>query len=158
MLKKLGIGAYIACGTILLAVISWIIYGANVLGAGYFQGQGVPFVVLFTILAIVCECLAIVLGFVKKDGIVGKVLGVLQSLLLVGGIVLLMSSALLIIGNRAQGLGFIFGADENARAEFTADDYASAGGAIISFVFYMVSWLVAVFVPFFKITKEEVAA
>ena len=155
MLKKLGVGAYLACATIVLTIVSWIIYGANVLGDGYFHNQGVPYVVLFSIFAIVCEALALCLGFLKKDGVVGKVISIVQSVLLVGAIVFIIASAINIIGARAQGLGFLFGADENARAEFTAADFASATGAIVSFVFYMVTWLVALFVPFFGITKKE---
>lgn len=155
MLKKLGIGAYLACATIVLAIVSLIIYSANVAGEGYFHNQSVPNVVLFTIFAIICELCAIVLGFIKKDGMLGRIINILQSILLVGGIVFLMSAGILIIGARAQGLGFIFGADENARAEFKAADYASANGAITSFVFYMVTWLISAVVPFFGITKKE---
>ena len=46
MLKKLGIGAYCAFATLILAVVSWIIYGVNVTSAGYFHNESVPSVVL----------------------------------------------------------------------------------------------------------------
>ena len=158
MLKKLGIGAYIACAVVVLTIVSWILYGANVAGAGYFQGQDVGFVVLFSIFAILCEVAAVAIAlFAPKDGMVGKVCGILESALLVGGIVFLMANGMNIIAARAQGLGYLFGSDDNVAAEFTADDFASANLAIVSFVFYLVTWLFAAVVPFFGLTKKEVA-
>jgi hypothetical protein len=156
MLKKLGIGAYIACPVVVLSIVSWILYGINVAGAGYFHNQGVPFVVLFSIFAILCELGAIAIAlFAPKDGTIGKVCSFVETALLLGGIVFLMSCGMNIISARAQGLGYIFGADANAAAEFTMDDFNSAVLSIVSAVFYIVTCLIAIAVPFFGLTKKE---
>jgi len=158
MLKKLGIGAYIACVVVVLTIVSWILYGINVTGSGYFKGQGVPFVVLFSIFAILCEVGAVAIAiFAPKDGTIGKICSFVETALLIGGIVFLMATGMNIISSRAQGLGYIFGADANVAAEFTADDFNSAVMAIVSAVFYLISWLVAVVAPFFGLAKKEEA-
>lgn len=159
MLKKLGIGAYCAFATLILAVVSWIIYGVNVTSAGYFHNESVPSVVLFTIFAILCEALVIAALFLpKKEGILGKILPIVQSSLSVLAVFFLMFAAMRIIGARAQGLGYILGADSNAQAEFTAADFSSATMAIVAFIAYLVSSIAAVVTPFFGFEKKEKVA
>jgi len=155
-LKKCGVGSYLTCLAFLLTIVSWILYGVNVNSAGYFQGQSVPFVVLFNIFALLCFLLALVLAFLPtKTPLLNKVFFILQSVLLIGGAIFLMANAINFIGARAQGLGFIFGADDNAKAGFTADDYQSAMSSIVTFLFYLVTWLIALIAPFFSLTRKE---
>ena len=69
-----------------------------------------------------------------------------------------MFAAMRIIGARAQGLGYILGADSNAQAEFTAADFSSATMAIVAFIAYLVSSIAAVVTPFFGFEKKEKVA
>lgn len=157
MLKKLGIGTYLALATFVLTIVSWIIYGVSVNAAGYFHNVPVSYVVLFTIFALLCLLAAIGLSFVpKKEGIVNKILPIVQSVFLVGACVFLISCSINIIGTRAEGLGYIYFSDSNVLSEVqTQDNLSSAALSITSFVFYLVTWLFSIVTPFFSLTKKE---
>ncbi len=160
MLKKLGIGSYLAIVTFVLTIVSWIVYGVSVNAAGYFHNVSVAYVVLFTIFALLCLLAAIGLSFVpKKEGIVAKILPIAQSILLVGACVFLISCSINIIGARAEGLGYIYFSDSNVLSEVqTQDNLHSASLSITAFIFYLVTWLFSVVTPFFGLTRKEPAA
>ncbi len=155
MLKKFGIATYLALATFILTIISWILYGVSVSAAGYFHQVPVAFVVLFTIFALLCLLLAIAISFIPKKGALEKILPIVQSILLIGASVFLISTALNIIGSRAEGFGYIFFSDANLAGEVkTADNLHSASLSITTFIFYLVTWLVSVITPFFSLTKK----
>ncbi len=159
MLKKLGIGAYLALGTFVLVIVSWIVYGVSVTAPGYFHNVSVGFVVLFSIFALLCYAISIALSFVKVDGILGKILPIVQSVLLVGASVFLISCAINIIGARAEGWGYIYFSDSNVLSEVqTADNMSSAAKSITSFIFYLVSWVLSIVTLFFSLTKKNAEA
>lgn len=160
MLKKLGIASYLSLATLVLLVVSWIIYGVSVGSAGYFHGVSVPFVVLFNVFSLVLLLAVIGLDFVPaKDGIIGKIIPIVQAVLAIGVIVFMMSNSINIIGARAEGLGYIFFSNADVSAEVqTPENLSSAALSITSFVFYLVTWLVAVVTPFFSFGKKKAEA
>jgi hypothetical protein len=159
MLKKLGIGAYLALGTFVLTIVSWIIYGVSVTAPGYFHSVSVSYVVLFSIFALLCYAASIALSFVKVEGTLAKVLPIIQSILLVGACVFLISNAINIIGARAEGWGYIYFSDSNVLSEVqTADNMSSAALSITSFIFYLVTWAFSLATLFFNLTKKNITA
>lgn len=158
ILNKLGIGSYLILATFLLTIVSWIIYGAGVLAEGYFHYVSVPFVILFNIFTLLCLALAFALTFFpKQNNILDKILPIVQSALLIGAVVFLMANAINIIGARAEGLAYVFFSNDDVSAEVqTAANLSSAKLSITGFVFYLVTWLVAVITPFFALGKKEV--
>ena len=160
MLKKLGIGSYLALATLVLLIVSWILYGGSISSAGYFHGVSVSFVVLFNVFSLILLLAVIGLDFVPaKDGILGKIIPLVQSVLLIGVVVFLMSNSINIIGARAEGLGYIFFSNADVSAEVqTPENLSSAALSITTFVFYLVTWLVAVVTPFFSLGKKKTEA
>ncbi len=68
---------------------------------------------------------------------------------------LLIASLVLFIGDRAQGLAYIYFSDENVLAEVqTAANMKSASTAITGFVLYGIAWFFAVVASFFKIVRK----
>ena len=58
------------------------------------------------------------------------------------------------VSTRVEGLGYIFGSDENVLDEIqTEENMRSAYTAIAGFVFYAVTWLVALVACFCGMTK-----
>ena len=112
----------------------------------------------FAILVMVFDLLIIARGFVKVEGIVGKVLDIVVFALKVIVPVLLILAAINLIGTRIEGLGYIFFSNADVRKEVaTPENVASATTSIVAVVFAGVAAVVSIVGAFFqpKAEKEE---
>lgn len=154
--NSLSIGGIILAVATVLTLISFIIFNVNATSAGYFQGVTSGTVTLCSILAIIFGIVAFLLPALEAEGILGKILSLVQSLLLVGMALLILAALFAFISTRAQGLAYILASDINVRAEIqTAENMASATSAIVGFVFYGITLVVALVSTFFGYGKKE---
>ena len=154
--KKFSIGAWITCCAAVLALIALIVYAINVGAAGYFQGASVRNLVLFSILAIVLLAAAIVIGQLKCDGVVGKVLKLVAGCCQIVAPVLLAACLINLISARVEGLGFIYFSNTDVALEVqTPENLSSATGSIAAMVCYGVSMLAAIIAAFTNVWKKE---
>lgn len=155
-LKKFSAGAWIACCAAVLTLISLIVYAINVGSAGYFQGASVSNLVLYSILAIVLLCAALVIGQLKLNGTVGKVLKLVAGCCQIVAPVLIAFCLINLIAARVEGLGFIYFSNADVILEVqTPANLSSASGAIASMVCYGVSMIAAIVAAFVNVWKKE---
>jgi preprotein translocase subunit SecG len=157
-IKKQTVLSYLVCAEFVLSLIAFILYLANGANAGYFQGTTTGNVILVSLLALFAEIGALVLIQFHFAGILDKIMSYVEGALIIVAPALLMAGLLMFVSSRAQGLAYIFGADENTLAEIqTPANMASAKTAIFGFIFYGVASLVGIVSAFFHL-PEEVAA
>lgn len=157
--KILTPGGILLAATVILGIVSLIIYGVNVSSVGYFQGLGSGAVVATGILAVLFGVVAIASSLFHFDGIVGKIVDGLRSVLSILVPVLLMVCLLSFISIRAEGLAFIYGSDANALEEVQSpENMASASTAITGFIFFGISAIFGIVASFFNIPKKETEA
>ena len=132
-IKKQKLGTWLTLAVIILGIVSVIIYSVNGSVEGYFKGTNQSSVVIMSVLAIV---------FAITD------------ILRISAAVLLIASLMGFVSTRVEGLGYIFGSDENVLDEIqTEENMRSAYTAIAGFAFYAVTWLVALVACFCGVTK-----
>lgn len=154
-LKKFSVGAWISCVAAVLTLVSLIVYAINVGSEGYFQGASVTNLVLFLILAIVALLAAIVLGQLKKEGPVGKVLDLVAGCCQIVAPILIAYCLINLIAGRVEGLGFIYFSNADVALEVqTPANLSSASGAIASMVCLGVSMIAAIVAAFTNQTKK----
>ncbi len=152
-----SVGTILAAIALILSIVSFSLYGANVAGAGYFQGYSSGLVATCSSFAIITLLAYIALSiFDFGNGIVSKVLSIVRSACIVVACICLVASGITFIGDRAEGLGYIFFSDSNVLVEVqTADNLSSSYGAIAGTVTYLVGWLFALVASFFHIGSEK---
>lgn len=154
--KKQSLGVFITAVATLLALVSFIIYVVNGAVIGYFQGTTRASIVIMSVISILFLVGSIVIANVKIEGLVGKMLGNVGDLFRVGAVIMLIASLLLFIGDRSEGLAYIFFSDLNVLDEIqTPANMASANTAITGFVFYGLTWVVTLVGSFFKVAKKD---
>jgi hypothetical protein len=157
-IKKQSVAIWISLATFVLALVALIIYLVNGASAGYFYGDTNSTVVWFAILAIISSLASIVLSQFAFKGLLGKIVGLLIDALTVIVPVLLVAALLTFVGDRAEGLAYIFGSDANVLSEIqTPANLSSAYTAIIGFAFFAIAWLSGLVAAFFKFPKEAAA-
>lgn len=155
-IKKQSVGVWITLGVFILTLISLIVYGVNVGGAGYFQNMGSGTVVGFGIFAILAVTAVLILSQLKFEGLVGTVINFLKGALLVVIPMLLIICMISFISARAEGLAFIFASNEEILATIqTPQNLASANSAITGFIFFGIAALTAMVGAFFNIAKKD---
>ncbi len=154
--KKFSVGAWIACCAALLSLVALIVYAINVSAVGYFQGASVPNLVLFSILAIVLLAGSIVIGQLKLDGVLGKVLKLVAGCCQIVAPVLLAVCLINLISARVEGLGFIYFSNADVALEVqTPANLSSATGSIAAMVCYGVAMLAAIIAAFKNVWEKE---
>lgn len=154
-IKKQGIATWLSAAVVILGLVSLIIYVANGASVGYFKDTTNAAVVTMTIFAIILVVGGVVLAQLKFDGTLGVIIKTLSGACVIGAAILLIASLLVFVGDRSQGLAYIFGSDENTLSEIqTKDNMSSAYTAIVGFVFYGITWLCAVVASFFRFVKD----
>lgn len=154
--KKFSAGAWIACCAAVLSLVALIVYSINIASAGYFQGAVVTNQVLFSILAILLLAVAIVIGQLKLDGAVGKVLKLIAGCCQIVAPVLLAACLINLIAARVEGLGFIYFSNADVALEVqTPANLSSATGSIASMVCYGVAMIAAIVAAFTNVWKKE---
>ena len=142
--------------SVLLGLVAVILYAVNVTSVGYFQGVTSALVPALGIVAVLCGALAIGSGLFQFDGLVGKIVDGVRSVLVILVPVLFMVCFLGFISARVEGLAFIFGSDANLLEEIqTPENMSSAMTAIVGFVFFAIASIVGIVASFFSITKKE---
>ncbi len=154
--KKLPVGAWIACCAAVLVLVSLIVYAINIGSEGYFQGASISNLVLFLILAIVCELVAVVLGRLEQKGAVGKVLDLIAGACRIVAPALIALCLINLIAARVEGLGFIYFSNADVAKEVqTPANLSSATGSIAAMVCLGVSMLAAIVAAFANVRKKE---
>lgn len=155
-IKKQRIGNWITLVTLILTIVSFIIYGVNCNSVGYFKGNVSTVVILLSIFTLIILIAACVLPQLKMKEMVGKILSILTDILRIAAPVMLFASMLLFIGSRIEGLAYIFFSDKNVLAEVqTPENLSSANSAITGFIFYGISAIIALVATFFSANRKE---
>lgn len=154
-IKKQKLGTWLTLVVIILGIVSVIIYSVNGSVEGYFKGTNQSSVVIMSVLAIVFAVVSIILAQFSANGAAGKILSAITDILRIAAAVLLIASLMGFVSTRVEGLGYIFGSDENVLDEIqTEENMRSAYTAIAGFAFYAVTWLVALVASFCGVTKS----
>ncbi len=155
--QLISIPTILAAIALILAIVSFSIYGSNVAGEGYFHGLSNDTVVVCSVFAIITLIAYIALSiFDFGDGIVGKIMSIVRSACIIAAGGLLVAAGITNVGDRVEGLGYIFFSDQNLLAEVqTEDNLASAYGAIAGTITYLIGWLFALIASFFKVGNER---
>lgn len=157
-IKRQGVGTWIALGTLILTVISFIIYGKNVSGGGYFHNASVSEVVTFSVLEIVFLVLIIVVPQFQYKGIAEKVVNIVLDVLRILAAVFLVLALLNFISARVEGLAYIYFSNPDILETIQAPEtgnLASAQSAIAGFVLYGITWLAAMVGAFFTVGRKK---
>ena len=130
MLKKMSVGAWIACCAAILVLVSLIVYSSNVGAEGYFQGRSVAGLTLWLIVAAVLLVVAIALKLIDLKGGAAKCADLLSGLCQIGAPILVALSLINLIAARVEGLGFIYFSNADVIKEVqTPANLASGSGA-----------------------------
>lgn len=154
-IKKQTIGTWISLGAFIMTLVSVIIYGVGVGGAGYFSGRGVTSLVVCTVLALVFLVAILVLPQFKFDGILGFILDILVDMLKILVPLMLGIAVINFIGTRVEGLAYIYFSNEDVLSTIqTPENLFSAGNAIITIIMYFVTIVIACVAAFFGFRKK----
>ena len=169
LVKKQGLGTWITLGTMLLSVIGLIIYGAALSGGmDLITANGSqPFyeatrpedsammtmVVTCGILSLVFLCAAVVLGQLKFEGLVGKIVDIVVGALRVVAPALLMVTILYFVYGSFTGLGWTLFSNEEL--EINPEAVAVAHTVITGIVFLVIAAIASIVAVFFGINKKQ---
>lgn len=76
VIKRQSIANWISLGTLIFALIGFILYAVNIGSAGYFNGLTVSSLVTWGVIAMVLVVVTMAMAQFSFDGIVGKVYGI----------------------------------------------------------------------------------
>ncbi len=151
-------GAILAAISFILLIVAYIIYGVNVTSAGYFQGYDSGAIALCSWLGIIGLAGYLVLSTfeVEHGTYTGNIIAIGRSLLISLAVCCIISAGIMYIGDRAEGLAYIYFSDSNVLAEVqTAANLSSGSTTIVGTVIYLISWLFALVSSFFHIGNEK---
>lgn len=149
--KLLSVSNIVYLVAIVATLVGLIFYGVNTGAEGYYQGVKADGLVVSAIFAIVLMCLNVCASTLELDAKVEKIVSVVKCAAVVGATVLLVIALIALVASRVEGLAYIYGADENIKAEIqTAANMASASSAIAGMVTFAIAWVVSVVASFFK--------
>lgn len=156
MKKLLSVSNILAAASCLLALVGLIVYIVNVNSAGYFQGATIKFLIFYIILVMVLDLLIVGASFLKLDGILAKVLDIVLMVVKVAVPLFLMIAGMTIVLARAEGLAFIYGANEDVILEVqTPENLASSSTAIANAVILILGSVVGIVGAFFLPKERE---
>ncbi len=158
-LKKQTISSWVTLLALILSIISSIIYGANVGGAGYFNGMSNSTIVTASVFEVILLAVILVLSQIQFNGLIGWVEGIVLSAIKIVTVFLPVFALLAFVNTRIEGLAYIFFSNEDVLATIqTAENLSSANTAIVGFVFYGITTVVAAVAAFFRPFKAVKAA
>ena len=156
MLKKMSVGAWIACCAVILIIVSLIMYTGNVNGEGYFNGRSVNGLTLWLVVAALLLVCAVVLKLLDLKGSAGTCADLASGLMQIGAPVLVALSLINLVASRVEGLGFIYFSNADVIKEVqTPANMASGSGAIASMVVMGVALVVAIVAAFCGLRKKN---
>lgn len=154
-LKKQSAGTWGAFITLLLVIVSCIIYSVNISGDGYFKNASVPNATKYAIIAAVLLVIVLLLAQINLTGMVGKLVVILTDAIRIITPAFVIAAAITLVSGRVQGFAFIYFSNEEVLQEVqTAANISSAHGAIASIVALAVTALVGMIAAFFSIKKK----
>jgi hypothetical protein len=154
-LKKQTVGFWLAVCTLILGIVSLIVYNVNVAGAGYFHGATVETGFRYMVIAIILAACVVVLTLIPVEGMVAKILTVVSDVLRIITPALFIASVLTIVSARVQGFAFIYFSNVEVLQEVqTPANLSSAHGAIANIVLLAVSAIVGIVGAFFSTRKS----
>ncbi len=153
-IKRQTVGVWMTLCTLILSVISFIIYNANIAGAGYFHGASVDTAVRYMVGAIVIGVCVIVLAQLPGEGIVGKVITIISDIARIVVPSLSIAAVLALVSARVEGFAFIYFSNAEVLQEVqTPANISSAHGAIATIVALAVTAIVGIVGAFFSTKK-----
>ena len=156
MLKKQTVGSCFAIITLLLGIVSFIVYDVNISGQGYFHGASVDVAVRYMILAIaVGLCVVVLANLPLKEG-AAKCVTFISDLGRIALPAILVAALLTIVSARVEGFAFIYFSNAEVLQEVqTPANISSAHGAIANIVCLAVTAVVGIIGAFFSTKKAE---
>lgn len=149
VIKRQSIANWISLGTLVFALIGFILYAVNIGSAGYFNGVTVSSLVTWGVIAMVLVVVTIAMAQFSFDGIVGKVYGIVLDALRILIPLLLFIAMFAFISSRVEGLAYInFSNPDVLETIQTPENLASATTAITGFVFFGISAFVGIIAAF----------
>ncbi|MCR5491574.1 MAG: hypothetical protein K6F32_05555 [Bacilli bacterium] len=158
LIKRLGISSFALCLAAVLGLVALIL--TNVSVTAYFANADITTPVLLLVLGIVGSLIGIAVNFVPAKGAARKVVRLVADAVVILVAVAFMAAALVYIGHRAQGLGYIFVHDPQLDNIIgTPENTAVAGLTITTTIFMVICSVVTMVAAFLPDGKaEEVAA
>ncbi|MDO4275042.1 MAG: hypothetical protein Q4D16_15340 [Eubacteriales bacterium] len=155
MIKRQSAGSWITFITLVLAVVSLIVYNVNVNGDGYFQNSTVPKAVTYMIVTIVLLAAGVVMAQVNLNGTAGKILDLLGGAVKIAAPPAAVAAAMTLVSGRIEGFAFIYMSNEEVLHEVqTAANLSSAHGAIANIVLLAAAAVFGMAAAFFSLKKE----
>ena len=156
MIKKQTVGSCLAILTLILGIVSFIVYNVNISGQGYFHGASVEVAVRYMILAIVVGiCVVVLANLPLKDG-ASKAATFVSDLGRIAIPALLVAALLTIVSARVEGFAFIYFSNAEVLQEVqTPANISSAHGAIANIVCLGITAVVGIIGAFFSTKKAE---
>lgn len=156
MIKRQTAGSWITFITLVLAVVSLIVYNVNVNGEGYFQNSTVPKAVTYMIVTVALLAVVVILAQVNVKGIAGMVLDLIAGAAKIAAPAAAVAAALTLVSSRIEGFAFIYMSNEEVLHEVqTAANLSSAHGAIANIVLLAVAAVFGMAAAFFSLKKEN---
>ncbi len=156
LIKKQSAGIWSSCITLLLAVISCVIYVVNVNGSGYFNGASVPNAIRFAIIAIVILVVVLIVAQFEFRGVLEKVITIVMDGFRIVVPPLFIATAILLVSSRVQGFAFIYFSNEEVLQEVqTSANISSAHGAIATIIAFAVTAILGMIAVFFQLKKKK---
>ncbi len=151
-MKKLSVGAWLTCLAVLLAVVSFFVYTANVGAEGYYKDASVSNLPLMVWGGILCLAAALVICLMMS----GKLSELLSGILRIGAPCLLAWALMNLLAGRVDGLGYIYFSNADVAKEVqTAANLSSANAAIWSMALLAAAVVISVAAAFFSIRKKN---
>lgn len=148
-------GSILIAASTILAFVAWIVYFVNVASKGYFIGNVIPAVVTLGIFSIIFGLVILFLNVIEVEGIWKEVKNISRSVLLILFTCFLVWAMLAFISGRAEGLAYIFGAQNGAGVEIqTPENLASAKTAIAGFIIFGIAWVIGLVGSFFSVEQK----
>lgn len=171
IVKKQGLGTWISLGTLLVALIALIIYGAAIsngmdlmIASGsekFYEAVREPEKIMMTsvvtcgVLSLVFLCASIVLGQLKFEGVVGKIIDCVTGAMRVVVPALLIAALLYFLYGSLTGLAWTFFSNEELEIYEAA---TKVGHQVITgMVFFGISAVAGIVASFFNLIKKEKA-
>ncbi|MCR5415747.1 MAG: hypothetical protein K6E79_02995 [Pseudobutyrivibrio sp.] len=156
-IKKQSIGIWMEAATLLLGIISFIVYSVNIAGAGYFHGARVDMAVRCGVIGLILSAVSIVLAEIPLEGIASKLVIMLSDCVRIAVPALFIAATLYIVSARVEGFAFIYFSNEEVLQEVqTAANLSSAHGAIANIIILGATALIGIIGAFFTTKKKNV--
>ena len=168
LVKKQGIGTWISLGTLLLAIIGLILYGASVSGGmdltvangsePFYEASRtadatmLKMVVTCGVLSVLFLAGAIVLGQLKLEGLVGTIVNAVSGAMRIIVPALLLATLLNYLYGSLTGLAWTLFSNEEL--EIYAEAIKVGNTVITGVVFLAISMIASVVATFFGLTKK----